>query len=193
MRESMGGGGVTNLGESKNIWPFWKFRLPTDTTFPPFWAWGKNLASCPEKKNDNIGWYFYSSFAIFLEFLWEFDNNSQYFRPSFEIFACLFWFNFCYTKRSPPKRSIVLKTMANKKQYCLPPLNFFLAESQFSVSRLQKFKCTGVGKFNLHISEVGPSIHWCITLCPASGCLLSHSTFHLSSRTRWLLQKQTFW
>ena len=36
---------------------------------------GKNSLDCLENKYGNIGGYFCSSIAIFLEFYWKFDNN----------------------------------------------------------------------------------------------------------------------
>ena len=62
----------TNFGRLQN------FRFLTMITFPKFWGEGKNLPNRLEKKYGNIGWYFNSSFATFLEFSWEFDNNECY-------------------------------------------------------------------------------------------------------------------
>ena len=72
----MGGknfGGI-NLG-GKNFGPLKSLGFQQFIMFVIFWTGGKNSLDCLEKKYGNIGCYFCSSVAIFLEFYWKFDNK----------------------------------------------------------------------------------------------------------------------
>ena len=51
--------------------------FPTIIIFVIFWTGGKYSLDCLEKKYGNIGRYFCSSIAIFLEFYWKFDNKQE--------------------------------------------------------------------------------------------------------------------
>ena len=61
--------------EGKKFWTSQKFRFSTIIIFVIFWTGAKNSSDYLEKKYDNIGRYFCSSIAIFLEFYWKFGNK----------------------------------------------------------------------------------------------------------------------